>query len=89
MKPVHPPDTVAPPDSPQIRMRAGMAQAQGLAPARSEEAPTSEGPVNDTGDGTYCITERSPLTGADLIEKHARQRFTRCPRHEEPAGRQA
>ena len=38
-----------------------------------------------TGRGTYCITERSPVTSIDMIEKHGKQRFTNCPQHETPA----
>lgn len=94
------PTIVAPPDSPEIRMRDGMAQARSLAPTRLWEAPKTEELVNNTGDGarrtrvitgngTYCITERSPVTSIDMIEKHGRQRFTNCPQHEEPAKRQA
>ncbi len=93
------PTIVAPPDSPQIRMREGMEQARALAPPRLWEAPKVEELVNNTGDGarrtrvitgngTYCITERSPATSIDMIEKHGKQRFTSCPQHETPAKRQ-
>jgi hypothetical protein len=90
---------VAPLDSPQIRMRNGMEQAHAMAPPRWWEAPKVEELVNNTGDGarrtrviagngTYCITERSPVTSIDMIEKHGKQRFTNCPQHEEPAKQQ-
>lgn len=93
------PTIVAPPDSPEIRMRQGMEHARALAPNRLWEAPKVEELVNNTGDGarrtrvitgngTYCITERSPVTSIDMIEKHGRQRITNCPQHEEPAKRQ-
>lgn len=93
------PTIVAPPDSPQIRMREGMELARSLAPPRLWEAPKVEELVNNTGDGarrtrvvtgngTYCITERSPVTSIDMIEKHGKQRFTSCPQHETPAKRQ-
>jgi hypothetical protein len=94
------PYIVAPPDSPQIRMRNGMEQAHAMAPPRLWEAPKVEELVNNTGDGarrtrvitgngTYCITERSPATSIDMIEKHGKLRFTNCPQHEEPAKQQA
>ncbi len=94
------PTIVAPLDSPQIRMRQGMEQAHALAPPRLWEAPKVEELVNNTGDGarrtrvitgngTYCITERSPVTSIDMIEKHGRQTFTSCPKHETPATKQA
>ena len=90
---------VAPPDSPQLRMREGMEQAHALAPPRLWEAPKVEELVNNTGDGarrtrvitgnrTYCITERSPATNIDMIEMHGKTRLTNCPEHETPAKRQ-
>lgn len=90
------PTIVAPPDSPEIRMRERMGEAHQLAPPRSWEAPRVEELLNQTGDGarrtrvitgrgTYCITERSPVTIIDMIEKHGKQRFTNCPQHETPA----
>lgn len=90
---------VAPPDSPQIRMREGMEHARAMAPPRLWEAPKVEELVNNTGDGarrtrvingrrTYCITERAPTTGIDMIEMHGKQRFTSCPTHETPAKQQ-
>ena len=90
------PTIVAPPDSPEIRMRQRMQEARELAPPRAWEAPKIEELVNQTGDGarrtrvitgrgTYCITERSPVTSIDMIEKHGKQRFTNCPQHETPA----
>lgn len=89
----------APLDSPQIRMRRKMEEAAALAPGRIWEAPKVESLVNDTGDGarrsrvitgngTYCITERSPATSIDMIEKHGKQRITSCPQHEQPATQQ-
>ncbi|BDT60789.1 hypothetical protein MasN3_42830 [Massilia varians] len=42
---------VAPPDSPELRMRRGMEQAHALAPPRLWEAPKVEELVNNTGDG--------------------------------------
>jgi hypothetical protein len=89
----------APLDSPQIRMRNGMEQAHAMAPGRLWEAPKIEELVNNTGDGarrtrvitgngTYCVTERSAATSVDMIEKHGKLRFTNCPQHEEPAKQQ-
>jgi hypothetical protein len=93
------PTIVAPPDSPEIRMRQGMEQARALAPTRLWEAPKVEELVNNTGDGarrtrvitgrgTYCITERSPATNVEMIEMHGKIRLTNCPTPEEPAKRQ-
>jgi len=90
------PTIVAPPESPQIRMRQRMQEARELAPPRMWETPKVEELVNQTGDGarrtrvitghgTYCITERSPVTSIDMIEKHGKQRITNCPQHETPA----
>lgn len=90
---------VLPPDSPQIRLRRGIEHAHDMAPPRLWEAPKVVELVNNTGDGarrtrvitaggTYCITERSPVTSIDMIEKHGKQRFTSCPKDEEPAKRQ-
>jgi hypothetical protein len=86
------PYIVAPPDSAQIRMRNGIAAAARLAPGMDEL-------VNNTGDGarrtrivtggsTYCMTERSPATSIDMIEKHGKWRQTNCPEHESTANRQ-
>jgi hypothetical protein len=83
---------VAPPDSPQIRLRKGIAAAANLDPGMDEL-------VNNTGDGarrtrivaggnTYCMTERSPATSIDMIEKHGKWRQTNCPAHESPANGQ-
>jgi len=91
---------VAPLDSPQIRMRAGMEHARAMAPPRMWEAPKVEELVNNTGDGarrtrvitgnrTYCITNRAPTTNVEMIEMHGRQRFTNCPSDEEPPKQQA
>lgn len=93
------PYITAPLDSPQIRMRNGMEQAFAMAPPRLSEAPKVEELVNNTGDGarrtrvitgnrTYCVTERSPATSIDMIEKHGKLRFTNCPKYEEPAKQQ-
>lgn len=90
---------VAPLDSPQIRMRAGMEHAHAMAPPRMWEAPKIEELVNNTGDGarrtrvitgnrTYCITDRAPTTNVEMIEMHGRQRFTNCPSDEEPPKQQ-
>lgn len=87
---------VAPPDSPQIRMRQRMEQAHALAAPRLFQAPKVEELVNNTGDGarrtrvitgngTYCITERSPVTSVEMIQMHGRTRLTNCPEHETPA----
>lgn len=87
---------VAPPDSPQLRMRQGMEQAHALAAPRLFEAPKVEELVNNTGDGarrtrvitgnkTYCITERSPATNVDMIRMHGKIMLTSCPRDETPA----
>jgi hypothetical protein len=93
------PTIVTPPDSPEIRMRQGMEQARALAPTRLWEAPKVEELVNNTGDGarrtrvitgrgTYCVTERSPVTNVEMIEMHGKIRLTNCPTPEEPAKRQ-
>jgi hypothetical protein len=86
------PYIVAPLDSPQIRMRKGIAAAAGMEPGMDEL-------VNNTGDGarrtrivaggqTYCMTERSPATSIDMIEKHGKWRQTNCPAHESTANGQ-
>ena len=96
----NPPLIVAPPDSPEIRMREGMEHARAMAPPRLWEAPKVEELVNNTGDGarrtrvisgggTYCITERAPTTSIDMIEMHGKQRITSCPTHETPPRKQA
>jgi hypothetical protein len=93
------PYIAAPLDSPQIRLRRGIEQANALAPNRLWEAPKVEELVNNTGDGarrsrvvgalgTYCITDRAPTTSIDMIEKHGKQRITSCPSHEEPSKQQ-
>jgi hypothetical protein len=87
------PYIVAPLDSPQIRLRNGIAAAAHMAPGMDEL-------VNNTGDGarrtrvvtggsTYCMTERSPATSIDMIEKHGKWRQTNCPEHESTASGQA
>jgi hypothetical protein len=94
------PYIVAPLDSPEIRMRAGMARAHDMAAPRLWEAPVVEELVNQTGDGarrsrvrtglgTYCITERSPITSVETIERHGKLRLTNCPQHEDTATQQA
>jgi hypothetical protein len=86
------PYIVAPLDSPQIRLRKGIAAAGHLEPGMDEL-------VNNTGDGarrtrivaggnTYCMTERSPATSIDMIEKHGKWRQTNCPAHESTANGQ-
>jgi hypothetical protein len=86
------PYIVAPLDSPQIRMRNGIAAAAHMAPGMDEL-------VNNTGDGarrtrivtggnTYCMTERSPATSIDMIEKHGKWRQTNCPGNESTASGQ-
>lgn len=93
------PVITAPLDSPQMRMRQGLEEAQALAQPNTWEAPKVEQLVNGTADGarrtrvitgrgTYCITERSPVTSIDMIEKHGRLRITNCPQHESTAKRQ-
>lgn len=94
------PTIVLPPDSPQIRMENRMREAAALAPNRLWEAPKIVELVNDGGDGArrfrvltaagvYCITERSPATSIDMIEKHGKQRITNCGTgHEQPANPQ-
>lgn len=87
------PYIVAPLDSPQIRLRNGIAAAAHAEPGMDEL-------VNSTGDGarrtrivaggnTYCMTERSPATSIDTIEKHGKWRQTSCPGNESPASGQA
>jgi hypothetical protein len=86
------PYIVAPLDSPQIRLRKGIAAAGNMEPGMDEL-------VNNTGDGarrtrvvaggqTYCMTERSPATSIDMIEKHGKWRQTNCPAHESTANGQ-
>lgn len=86
------PYIVAPLDSPQIRLRNGIAAAAHMAPGMDEL-------INNTGDGarrtrvvtggsTYCMTERSPATSIDTIEKHGKWRQTNCPEHESTANGQ-
>lgn len=94
------PTIVAPPDSPQIRMANKFREAASLAPNKWYEAPKIVELVNDGGDGArrfrvltalgiYCITERSPATSIDMIEKHGKQRITNCGHeHEQPANPQ-
>ena len=94
------PYIVAPRDSAHIRMARGFAEAAALAPNRWWEAPKVVELVNDGGDGArrtrvvtaagiYCITERSPTTSIDVIEKFGRQRITNCGHeHEQPANAQ-
>lgn len=89
-----------PPDSPQIRMAKKFREAAALAPNRLWEAPKIVELVNDGGDGArrtrvltaagiYCITERSPATSIDMIERHGKQRITNCGHeHEQPANPQ-
>jgi hypothetical protein len=86
------PYIVAPLDSPQIRMRKGIAAAGHMEPGM-------DALVNNTGDGarrtrvvaggqTYCMTERSAATSIDMIEKHGKWRQTNCPDHESTANGQ-
>jgi len=94
------PRIVAPLDSPHIRMANKFREAAALAPNRWYEAPKVVELVNDGGDGArrfrvltalgiYCITERSPATSIDMIEKHGKQRITNCGHeHEQPANPQ-
>lgn len=93
------PYIVAPPDSPEIRLRAGIERAHELAPPKLWEAPKVDELVNQTGDGarrtrvitangTYCISERAPTTSVDMIEKHGKLRLTNCPQHEDVATHQ-
>ena len=94
------PTIVAPRDSPQIRMANKFREAAALAPNKWYEAPKIVELVNDGGDGArrfrvltalgiYCITERSPATSIDMIEKHGKQRITNCGTgHEQPANPQ-
>lgn len=90
---------VAPPDSPQLRMKQGMEEAAELAPNAVWQAPKMADLVNQTADGarrtrvvsgggTYCVTERSPITAIETIERHGRTRITNCPQHETPARKQ-
>jgi hypothetical protein len=94
------PYIVAPPDSPQIRLRKGIQAAADMAPNAWYEAPKTAELVNNTGDGarrtrvisggdTYCITERAPTTSIDMIEKHGKViAHTSCPSHESTANGQ-
>ena len=87
------PYITAPLDSPQLRMRDKMEEAQELAAPQLWEAPKVAQLVNQTADGarrtrvitgkgTYCVTERSGTTSIDMIEKHGKLRQTNCPQHE-------
>ena len=87
------PYIVAPLDSPQIRLRNGIAAAADMTPGMDEL-------VNNTGDGarrtrvvtrggTYCMTERSPATSIDTIEKHGKWRQTNCSVNESTPNGQA
>jgi hypothetical protein len=93
------PYIVAPPDSPQIRLRKGIQAAADMAPNAWYQAPKVAELVNNTGDGarrervisgggTYCMTERAPTTSVDMIEKHGKWRQTNCPEHESTASSQ-
>ncbi|WP_322399602.1 hypothetical protein [Massilia luteola] len=93
------PYIVAPLDSPQIRLRKGIQAAADMAPNAWYEAPKTAELVNNTGDGarrtrvitgggTYCMTERSPATSIDMVEKHGKWRQTNCPAHESTANGQ-
>ena len=93
------PTIVLPPDSPQLRLRRGIEHAREMAPPRLWEAPRVVELVNNTGDGarrtrvitgngTYCLTDRAPTTDVEMFEKHGKQRFTTCPKDEEPARQQ-
>jgi hypothetical protein len=93
------PYIVAPPSSPQIRLRRGIEEAHALAPPRLWEAPKIDELVNNTGDGarrtrvitgggTYCITTRSPASSIDTMEVLGKERLTNCPAHESPASNQ-
>jgi hypothetical protein len=90
---------VLPRDSPQIRLRNSIEAAAEMAPNAWYEAPKITELVNNTGDGarrsriitgngTYCITDRSTHTSIDMIEKHGKQMKTTCPTHETPANPQ-
>ena len=94
------PVIVLSPDSPQLRLRRGIEHAREMAPPRLWEAPRVVELVNNTGDGarrtrvitgngTYCLTDRAPTTtNVEMIEMHGKQRFTTCPKDEEPARQQ-
>ncbi|WP_036168712.1 hypothetical protein [Massilia sp. 9096] len=91
---------VAPPDSAQMRMRRGMEAAHAMLPPKLWEAPKIEELVNNTGDGTrhtrvitgngtYCINERSTHVSIDTIETLGKvSPHLTCPEHETPAGSQ-
>lgn len=93
------PYIVAPPDSPMIRMRSGMARAYDAVPPKLWEAPKVDELVNQTGDGarrtrvngalgTYCITERGTSTSTEQVERDGKLRLTNCPQHEDAATQQ-
>lgn len=93
------PYIVAPPDSPMIRMRNGMAKAYDAVPPKLWEAPKVDELVNQTGDGarrtrvngalgTYCITERGTSTSTEQVERDGKLRLTTCPQHEDTATQQ-
>lgn len=93
------PYIVAPPDSPMIRMRNGMAKAYDAVPPKLWEAPKVDELVNQTGDGarrtrvngalgTYCITERATNTSTEQVERDGKLRLTTCPQHEDTATQQ-
>jgi hypothetical protein len=94
------PYIVAPPDSPQIRLRKGIEAAADMAPNAWYQAPKIAELVNNTGDGrhhtrvisgggTYCINERAPTESIDTIETLGKQSpHLTCPAHETPASAQ-
>jgi hypothetical protein len=94
------PYIVAPPDSPLMRMRRGMQAAHDMVPPKLWEAPKIEELVNNTGDGTrhtrvitgngtYCINERSTHVSIDTVETLGKVTpHLTCPEHETPAGTQ-
>ncbi len=93
------PYIIAPLDSPEMRMKRGMAEAHALAPPRLWEAPKITELVNQTGDGmrrdrvvgangTYCLSERATNASVETIERHGKLRITNCPQHESTANDQ-
>ncbi len=91
------PVIVLPPDSPAIRLRAGIEHAAEMAPRRWFEAPKIRELVDNTGNarrtrvitgnGTYCITQdkvHAP-SGIDTMQRGIKEKITNCPANEEPA----
>lgn len=92
---------MAPPDSPELRMRRGLARAAELAPNKWYEVPKMEELVVaggsgarryrvTTANGEYCVTYETnhSLDGRDTMKNGIQPKFTSCPKYEQPATKQ-